>query len=381
MSLFFLHRCRAISVCVFMLIAFSSFAHEIIFCGEHIPVENDFVAQKLMNVIRRQVPNVNFPELRRRVKENFPIVEYYLRETGLPEDLKYIAVVESGFTNITSSAGAQGFWQLMPSTAEDWGLSLSPVDERNNIYKSTYAACKHLASNYLQIKKKYGISSWILTAAAYNYGISNMFKFINNQGKDYFSMSLNAETAAYVYKIIAVKELFEYPELYMRDFGYNLFSNIQRENIQVNPDKVDTGRFSSMEVAVKTAEVNYPDAVNIKEPARPGQEIFTEKPQVDRENKRYSYLLASIKGKYKNFEDGQLITIELLENLEVRGSFNRKGNLLLGNGWVIDNRVYINLGFDEHDVTLLDMNGVKGIELSSLKNKETVLLKVQQAND
>src|SRR5689334_2459927 len=150
--------------------ALNAKAHEIIFCGERIPVQNNFVADKLMNVIRQQVPYVNLPQLRKRVEANFPIVEYYLRETGLPEDFKYLAIVESGFLNLTSKAGARGFWQLMPETATELGLVVSPtIDERDNIYKSTYAACKVLASYYLRIKKIYGVSSWVLTAAAYNF--------------------------------------------------------------------------------------------------------------------------------------------------------------------------------------------------------------------
>jgi hypothetical protein len=72
-------------------------AHDIIFCGERIPVSNNFVADKLMNVIKRQIPNVNLPVLRKVLHKIFLFVEYYLRETGLPEDLKYLAIVESGF--------------------------------------------------------------------------------------------------------------------------------------------------------------------------------------------------------------------------------------------------------------------------------------------
>src|SRR3982750_3922423 len=90
---------------IFFLWPAAILAHEILFCGETIPLNNNMIADKLMNVIRNQVPNVNLPQLRKRVKANFPIVEYYLRETGLPEDFKYLAIVESGFQNVTSVAG------------------------------------------------------------------------------------------------------------------------------------------------------------------------------------------------------------------------------------------------------------------------------------
>src|SRR4051812_15907276 len=100
-------------------------AHEITFCGEKIPVSDNFVAEKLMNIIRRQIPNVNLPALRERANKYFSTVEYYLEATGLPQDFKYLAIVESGFnTNLVSSAGATGFWQLMRPTAIEWGLSV-----------------------------------------------------------------------------------------------------------------------------------------------------------------------------------------------------------------------------------------------------------------
>ncbi len=182
--------------------------HEILLCGERIPVQNDFVATRLMDAIRKQVPVVNLPRLRARANEWFPVFEKYLFKHGLPLDLKYIPIVESGFSNATSPAGAAGFWQLMPATARDLGLTVNEtVDERMDIIKSTDAACRLLKSYYNSI----GV--WALTLAGYNFGIGNISKAMKKQGGNYFTMQLNPETALYVYKIIAVKELFEYPEL------------------------------------------------------------------------------------------------------------------------------------------------------------------------
>ena len=351
-------------------------AHEIIFCGEQIPVQNNFVADKLMNVIRQQVPYVNLPQLRKRVESNFPIVEYYLRQTGLPEDFKYLAIVESGFLNLTSKAGARGFWQLMPETATELGLVVSPtIDERDNIYKSTYAACKVLASYYLRIKKIYGVSSWVLTAAAYNFGIGNMSSAINRQGNDYFSMTLNPETALYVYKIVAVKELFEYPELYMKDFGYNVFQVVQgNADPKSHTNNADSAAFSSMVVKVNAGDGKHPSNVTLKEPEKPSTNLESSEDAINRNE--FKYLSASIKGKYKNFHDGDLITIELLEDLEVKGSFSRKGNLMQGKGWLIGDRIFIDLGYSDHSVTLLDISGKKGVMPQDLKKDQSVLLKV-----
>src|ERR1700712_4817020 len=205
--------------------------HDIFFCGESIPVSNNFVANKLMDVIRRQIPNVNLPSLHNRSVQYFPYVASVLRLFGLPEDFKYLPIVESGFTLEISNVGARGFWQIMPNAGSDMGLVMtSNYDERDDIQKSTVAACKLLASYYKMLQRLNSIASWVLTAAAYNFGIGNISKAIKNQGNDYFTMNLNAETAAYVYKIIAVKELFEYPELYMKSFGYNVFSATASKN-------------------------------------------------------------------------------------------------------------------------------------------------------
>ncbi len=349
----------------------TSFAHDIYFCGEKIPVNDNFVATRLMDVIRRQIPQVNMPQLRKRVVSHFPRVEYYLQQKGLPEDLKYLAIVESGFLNVTSPAGARGFWQLMPNTAKEMGLIVNDnLDERDNLDKSTLAACKVLANYYLYIQKQYKITSWVLTAAAYNFGIGNLVTSIDKQGKDYFSMKLNAETAVYVYKIIAVKELFEYPEFYMKGFGYNVF-NASAITEKIKPPEVfktDTLVFNSMEVQInkegKTAsasDVNY----------------------------KYIMLSAQIKGKYKNFRDGKLISLELLDNLQTKGKFRPKGTIIQGMGWMIDDKINIDLGFGDHEVIIYDSDSnfnskgycQQGLNRSSLKNNHSILLKVEDYED
>ncbi len=370
--------CKISSFFLFLIFSYKAYSeHDIIFCGERIPVSSNFVAEKLMNVIRSQIPNVNLPQLRKRVEANFPVVERYLRETGLPQDFKYLAIVESGFQNLTSKAGARGFWQIMPLTAAEHGLIMTEhLDERDNIYKSTYAACKQIAANYLQIKKKYGISSWVLTAAAYNHGIGNMSNAINRQGKDYFSMKLNEETALYVYKIIAIKELFEYPELYMKDFGYNVFNKIITA-----PDisQENSKTFDSMVVNVNQKDGKHPDSVIVKETLKPIDQpglILSDKPNNISKN-----IAANIKGKYNGFVDGNLIEIQLLENFELKGNFNRKGISLKGRGWIIGDRIFVDLGYDTHDVTLVDFDGNKGIPLNLLKNNETIFLRITHDTD
>ncbi len=354
-------------------------AHDITFCGEKIPVSENFVAEKLMDVIRKQIPQVNLPQLRKRALANFPVVEYYLRSTNLPEDFKYLAIVESGFVNQTSKAGAGGFWQFMPAVAKEYGLTVTDdIDERNDIYKSTFAACKHLANYYLAIRKKYNISSWVLTAAAYNVGIGRIFEAVNKQGKDYFTMKLNPETAAYVYKIIAVKELFEYPELYMKNFSYNIFNSAPAPpKIQQEVKATDLNAFDSMTVKVSEDDGQHPDTLPSLNDVSTIIKNAIPKVIAQPALKKTKLIAANIKGKYKNFEDGKVIAIELQEDLQVKNRFVRGGNTIKGIGWIINDRVYIDLGFDNHEVILYDSNSNKGIELASLKDNEPLLLKVE----
>jgi membrane-bound lytic murein transglycosylase D len=345
-------------------------AHEIIFCGEKIPVSDRFVADRLMGIIKKQINYGVVAQLRQKENEYMKTIEYYLIKTGLPEDLKYLAIVESGLKNVVSPVGAAGFWQIMKPTAGDLDLIVNgEIDERNDINKSTYAACKLLANYYMKIRKDFRISSWVLTTAAYNNGIGNISNAIRRQGKNYFEMDLNKETAEYVYKIIAVKELFEYPELYMHGFGYNIFTTTKSNDVINTKEKKEIEKLNlGMTVKVDETDGVHPETLDkqlkgIKKPD-PANEMF---------------VTAQITGKYKKFKDGHTVSFILTENLQVASRFTSKGMVIQGRGWIIDGRVLVDLGYD-HDVVLLDKKKEKGVTLKSLKNKEEVILKVTRYN-
>ena len=140
----------------------------------------------------------------------FPVIEKILAEEGMPDDLKYLAVAESGLENATSPMGAKGFWQFMKGTAQEYGLTVnSEVDERLDIEKSTRAACKYL-------KRLHGqFDSWILAAAAYNMGGPNLKKHSSSQkANTYFDLNINEETMRYVFRIVAIKEIMKNPRTY-----------------------------------------------------------------------------------------------------------------------------------------------------------------------
>lgn len=148
--------------------------------------------------------------LMKRAHKYFPIIEPILAKNGIPDDFKYLAVAESGLTNVVSPAGATGFWQIMRETGREYGLEVnSNVDERYHIEKSTEVACKYLN----RWKNKYG--SWALTAAAYNAGPGAINKYMGIQQVDnYWDLLLGDETGRYVFRIMAIKEILANPEKY-----------------------------------------------------------------------------------------------------------------------------------------------------------------------
>ncbi|MES2416799.1 MAG: lytic transglycosylase domain-containing protein [Bacteroidota bacterium] len=178
------------------------------FATESLPLGDARIAGKMKKILTSfGYQNLQTNRLHRKAAEWFPIVEPILAAYGIPNDFKYMPLVESGLQSGTSPKGASGYWQFMPGTARMYGLKVnSQVDERKNLRKSTIAACKY-------IKELYGIfGSWTLVAAAYNVGDVHLKRQINKQNQDnYFKMKLNRETGGYVYKLISIKEILENP--------------------------------------------------------------------------------------------------------------------------------------------------------------------------
>lgn len=178
------------------------------FADETLPLGDHRVDNKMKSVLASfKYQNLQTNRLHHKAAEWFPIIEPILAKYGIPNDFKYMPLVESGLQGGTSPKGAAGFWQFMPATARMYGLKVNgKVDERKNLRKSTIAAAKY-------IKELYGIfDSWTLVAAAYNVGDGHMRKQINKQNQDnYFKMKLNRETGGYVYKLISMKEIMENP--------------------------------------------------------------------------------------------------------------------------------------------------------------------------
>jgi len=151
----------------------------------------------------------------KRINKYFPIIEPILKEKGIPDDFKYLAVIESDLQNVTSPAGAKGMWQLLEGAARENGLEVNDnVDERYHLEKATRAACDYL----IKAKNKFG--NWTLAAAAYHDGNGGLAKKLNEQQvTSYYDVLAGENTQRYVPRILAAKEILSNPKKY--GFQYN----------------------------------------------------------------------------------------------------------------------------------------------------------------
>ena len=200
---------------------FTSFTRDVIanstlnFANEALPVDDKTVDRKMKRTLHKHdFSCVQSYVLQHKAEKLFPIIEPILKAQGIPNDFKYLPMVESGLCAGISPRGAAGVWQFMPGTARTYGLKVGHgVDERLDVRKSTIAACRYIRELYGEFR------SWTLAAAAYNNGEIKLAKAIRSQKEDnYFRMQLNHETGVYVYNIIAMKEIISKPAKY----GYKM---------------------------------------------------------------------------------------------------------------------------------------------------------------
>lgn len=181
------------------------------FANETVPVKDARVNWRMAKMLTaHSYKSLQTHCLHKKALKWFPVMEPILQYYGIPEDFKYIPLVESGLLSGTSSKGASGYWQFMPQTARDYGLKVNGnVDERQQVRKSTIAACKYIRSLYTEFH------NWTLVAAAYNIGETKLKHQMAIQNKhNYFKIKLNRETASYVYKLVSMKEIIENPAKY-----------------------------------------------------------------------------------------------------------------------------------------------------------------------
>ena len=212
------------------------------FAGEAVPVENPDIKERMdRELLVNTYWQSNSLLLLKRANKYFPIIEPILAAEGVPDDFKYLAVIESGLTQAVSPARATGFWQILKTTGKEYGLEVNDnVDERYHIEKATRAACVYLKKS----KERFG--SWTAAAAAYNAGNAGVSRRMKSQNVNtYYDLLLGEETGRYVFRIIALKEILSHPGEY--GFNYNeqdLYDHVPTYKVSVDTAVTDFVAFS-----------------------------------------------------------------------------------------------------------------------------------------
>lgn len=181
------------------------------FAGEKVPLEIPDVRERLDKELQINCYlHSNTIFLIKRAHRWLPQMEEILRKHDIPDDFKYLPLIESNLLNVTSPKNAVGYWQILKDSGKELGLEITnEVDERYDPLKATEAACKYLRKAY----KKFG--SWTIVAASYNRGMGGMQRALDDQQVDtYYDLYLNDETSRYVFRLLAIKEIVTNPLKY-----------------------------------------------------------------------------------------------------------------------------------------------------------------------
>lgn len=212
------------------------------FAGEPVPLQDFEVRER---IDREFLVNTYWQSqtllLAKRANRWFPVITPILKRNGIPDDFKYLAVVESGFTHNVSGRGAAGFWQFIPSTAQAFGLVVNDeIDERYHVEKSTEAACQLLKEAHKTL------GNWTLAAASFNIGINGLQRQLERQkASSYYDLVLNEETSRYVFRVLAMKEILGNPRRY--GFIYrkkDLYPPLPSQNITVDTSITNLASFA-----------------------------------------------------------------------------------------------------------------------------------------
>lgn len=178
----------------------------------------------------------------------FPIIEPILKREGVPDDFKYLALAESGLQQLVSPSKAAGMWQILEPTAKEEGLEVTAeVDERYHVEKATVVACNYLKRSYTL----YG--SWTMAAASYNIGRTGLLKQSVKQGSNnYYDLLLGEETGRYMFRILALKLIFQNPTAY----GFELNESDYYPALQYREVEVDSSITKISEFAAQMG-TNY----------------------------------------------------------------------------------------------------------------------------
>ncbi|MCB4808793.1 lytic transglycosylase domain-containing protein [Tamlana sp. 62-3] len=212
------------------------------FAGEPLPLSNPDIYERMdRELLVNTYWQSNGLLMFKRAEKYFPIIEPILAKYGVPDDFKYLAVIESGLTNAVSPAGARGVWQIMKTTGRENGLEINEnVDERYHLEKATEVACKYL------LRSKAKLGSWTLAAAAYNAGTAGISRRLKEQQvTNYYDLLLGEETGRYMFRIVALKEILSHPSKYGFNFrSKDLYKNVPTYKVEVDTAVTDFSKFA-----------------------------------------------------------------------------------------------------------------------------------------
>ncbi|MCO5248964.1 MAG: lytic transglycosylase domain-containing protein [Chitinophagales bacterium] len=185
------------------------------FAGENVPINQSDIRERLdLELITNSYRHSSTILLIKRANQWESMMRKILKQQGVPEDFVYLCMAESNLDQVTSPSNASGFWQFLKGTATQYGLIVNDeVDERFDIEKSTYAACRYLKDAY----EKTG--SWTMAAAGYNRGVGGILRDGEFQkSQNFYDLYLNKETSRYIFRILALKLIIQNPT----DFNFHI---------------------------------------------------------------------------------------------------------------------------------------------------------------
>jgi membrane-bound lytic murein transglycosylase D len=219
------------------------------FAGDSVPMKIQDVRERLDRELHiNSYLHGSTIFLMKRAQRWLPQIDSILKQEGIPSDFKYLPLIESALLNDVSPKDAVGFWQILKSSGKENGMEITKeVDERYDPLKSTRAACKYLNTAY----KKFG--NWTMVAASYNRGMAGMQRSIDNQKvRSYYDLYLNEETARYVFRILAIKEIINHP----RKYGFDVKAQYLYEKEKLRYVEVNESIKSLVDFALKEG-INY----------------------------------------------------------------------------------------------------------------------------
>lgn len=205
------------------------------FAGEEIPIHDPEVLERIdRELLVNKYWQSNTILSIKRASKYFPIIEPILKNNDIPDDFKYLALIESNFIpTATSPSGAKGIWQIMKATGKELGLEINDnIDQRMDLEKATQAACIYIK----EMKQKLG--TWTLSAIAYNAGLRGIKNHLYEQNSlTYYGLVLREEASRYVFRIIAMKEILSNPKKYGFDIRDNhLYEDIEKKVVNIDYD-------------------------------------------------------------------------------------------------------------------------------------------------